>query len=65
MTVQRKLMPKSTSNRFRINPEFYNTFKELAAKNGYTVTGAFEKFKMSAVEFELVFPQANKTEPIY
>jgi len=49
---------------FRFNPQLYASFKELAAKNGYTVTGAFEKFMASAVEYGLVFPSANKTESV-
>ena len=53
-------MPKSRKG-FRFNPQLYSVFKELASKNGYTVTGAFEKFMASAVEFGLVFPSANKT----
>ncbi len=49
---------------FRFNPQLYESFKELTAKNGYTVTGAFEKFMASAVEFGLIFPSANKTESL-
>jgi hypothetical protein len=56
-------MPKARKG-FRLNPQLYNAFKELAAKNGYTVTGAFEKFMASAVEFGLVFPSADKTESV-
>ena len=54
-------MPKSRKG-FRFNPQLYDAFSELAAKNGYTVTGAFEKFMASAVEFGLTFPSAAKTE---
>lgn len=56
-------MPKSRKG-FRLNPQLYNAFKELASKNGYTVTGAFEKFMASAVEFGLVFPSAVKAEHV-
>ena len=49
---------------FRFNPQVYAGFKELATKNGYTVTGAFEKFMTSAVECGLVFPCAGKTEGV-
>jgi hypothetical protein len=34
-------------------------FKDLASKNGYTVTGALERFMADAVEFGLVFPSAK------
>jgi len=47
---------------FRFNPQLYADFKELASKSGYTVTGAFEKFMASAVEFGLVFPSPAKKE---
>lgn len=63
--TEKAFAQKGARTGFRPNPQIYNTFKELAAKNGYTVTCAFEKFKMSAVEFELVFPSANKNEPKY
>jgi len=56
-----RVMPKSRKG-FRLNPQLYGAFKESAAKNGYTVTGAFEKFMASAVEFGLSFPSAVKTE---
>jgi hypothetical protein len=56
-------MPK-VFKAFRFNPQLYACFKELAAKNGYTVTGAFEKFMASAVEFGLIFPSANKAESV-
>jgi hypothetical protein len=52
-------MPK-VFKAFRFNPELYESFKALASKNGYTVTGAFEKFMSSAVEFGLAFPSASK-----
>lgn len=51
-------MPKARKG-FRFNPQLYTTFKELASKNGYTVTGALEKFMADAVEFGLVFPSAK------
>lgn len=53
-------MPKAYRS-FRFNPQVYASFKQLAAKKGYTVTAALEKFMSSAVEFGLVFPSA-KTE---
>jgi hypothetical protein len=53
-------MPKVFKG-FRFNSQLYLSFKELTLKNGYTVTGAFEKFMASAVEYGLVFPSA-KTE---
>ncbi len=51
-------MPKIDKS-FRFNPQTYAGFKELAAKNGYTTTGALEKFMADAVEFGLVFPSAK------
>ena len=56
-------MPK-VFKAFRFNPQLYADFKELASKNGYTVTAAFEKFMECAVEFGLVFPSAAKTENV-
>jgi hypothetical protein len=56
-------MPKASKG-FRFNPQVYASFKELAAKNGYTMTAALEKFMASAVEFGLVFPSAAKTENV-
>lgn len=53
-------MPKMLKA-FRFNPELYQKFKALASENGYTVTGAFEKFMSSALEYGLNFPTANKT----
>ena len=53
-------LPKAYRS-FRFNPQVYVSFKQLAAKKGYTVTAALEKFMSSAVEFGLVFPTA-KTE---
>ena len=32
---------------FRFNPQLYASFKQLAAKNGYTVTATLEKFMAS------------------
>jgi hypothetical protein len=56
-------MPKAFKA-FRFNPQLYMSFKELAAKNGYTVTAAFERFMACAVEYGLVFPCAAKTEGV-
>jgi hypothetical protein len=44
---------------FRLNPQLYADFKETAKKNGYTATGALEKFMAAAVEHGLVFPSAK------
>jgi hypothetical protein len=35
------------------------SFKDLASKNGYTATGALEKFMADAVKFGLVFPSSQ------
>jgi len=51
-------MPK-TNKTFRLNPQTYADFKELARKNGYTATGALEKFMADAVKFGLNFPSAK------
>ena len=51
-------MPKIDKS-FRFNPQTYAGFKELAAKNGYTTTGALEKFMADAVEYGLLFPSAK------
>jgi hypothetical protein len=59
-TERRVFMPKARRG-FRFNPQIYEPFKELAGKNGYTVTAAFEKFMSDAVKFGLAFPSA-KTE---
>jgi hypothetical protein len=56
-------MPKAFKS-FRFNPQLYMGFKELAGKNGYTVTGALEKFMACAVDYGLVFPCAAKTEAV-
>jgi hypothetical protein len=61
--VYTRLMPKVLKS-FKFNPQLYASFKELAAKNGYTVTAALEKFMMGAVEYGLVFPSAVKTEAV-
>ena len=45
---------------FRFDLRIYTGFKELASKNGYTVTGALEKFMADAVKFGLVFPSAKE-----
>lgn len=54
-------MPKPLKS-FRFNPQVYDTFKQLAAKNGYTATAALEKFMETSLEYGLVFPSAAKTE---
>jgi hypothetical protein len=51
-------MPKARKG-FRFNPQIYEDFKDLASKNGYTATGALEKFMADAVKFGLVFPSAK------
>ncbi len=51
-------MPKIDKS-FRFNPQTYANFKELAAKNGYTATGALEKFMADAVKFGLAFPSGK------
>ena len=56
-------MPKAFKA-FRFNPQLYASFKELASKNGYTVTGALEKFMSCAVQYGLVFPSAAKNEDV-
>ena len=56
-----KGMPK-TFKGFRFNAQLYEGFKSLAAKNGYTVTAAFEKFMSSAIEYGLSFPSPVKVE---
>ncbi len=48
-------MPKARKG-FRFNPQIYDTFQELASKNGYTVTAAFEKFMSDAIKYGLSFP---------
>jgi hypothetical protein len=35
-------------------------FRQLASKNGFIVTAAFEKFMASAIDYGLVFPSAVK-----
>jgi hypothetical protein len=49
---------------FRFSAQLYVNFKELVSKNGYTVTGAFEKFMTDALEHGLTFPSATKTENV-
>jgi hypothetical protein len=44
---------------FRFDPQLYTSFKDLASKNGYTATGALEKFMADAVKFGLVFPSSQ------
>jgi len=51
-------MPKARKG-FRFDPQLYMRFKELAGKNGYTVTATLEKFMANAVEFGLVFPSGK------
>jgi hypothetical protein len=58
-----KGMPKVFKG-FRFDSQLYLAFKKLAFENGYTVTGAFEKFMSSAVDFGLAFPSAAKTENV-
>jgi len=41
---------------FKFKPQVYESFKQLTSKNGYTVTGAFEKFMESAIDHGLIFP---------
>lgn len=60
-------MPKGSPKKlkgFRFNAQVYENFKLLAAKSGYTVTGAFEKFMSSSVEFGLSFPSPAKVENV-
>jgi hypothetical protein len=56
-------MPKKIKT-FRFNSQPYESFKELASKNGYTVTSAFEKFMSTSLEYGLVFPSAPKIENV-
>ena len=56
-------MPKVFKG-FRFNSNLYLGFKQLAKKNGSTVTEVFEKFMSSAIEFGLVFPSPAKTENV-
>jgi hypothetical protein len=51
-------MPKARKG-FRFNPQVYEDFRDLASKNGYTVTAALERFMADAVKFGLVFPSAK------
>ena len=51
-------MPKIDKS-FRFNPQVYAAFKELASKNGYTATGALEKFMADAVKYGLPFPSSK------
>jgi hypothetical protein len=53
-------MPKAGKG-FRFNPQLYASFKEIASKNGYTVTAALEKFMQTRVEHGLTFP-ASKSQ---
>jgi len=56
-------MPKMRKS-YRFSPQLYESFKELASKNGYTVTSAFEKFMSNSLEYGLVFPSAPKIENV-
>jgi len=43
---------------FRFPVDVYNSFKKVAGKNGYTVTGAFTRFMMLCADWDmLVFPE--------
>jgi hypothetical protein len=44
---------------FRFDLQVYVAFKDLASKNGYTVTAALEKFMADAVKYGLVFPSSQ------
>jgi hypothetical protein len=58
-------MPKGSPKMFRgfrLNSNLYLSFKDLATKNGYTVTEAFEKFMTNALQYGLIFPSAAKPE---
>ena len=46
-------------NAFRFDPQIYADFKELVAKNWYTMTSALEKFMADSLKFWLVFPSAK------
>lgn len=56
-------MPKIRKG-FRFSPQLYERLKELASKNGYTVTSAFEKFTSKSLEYGLAFPAAPKIENV-
>jgi len=45
---------------FRFDPQIYAGFKELASKNGLTMTSALEKFMADSLKFGLVFPSAKE-----
>ena len=51
-------------NAFRFSPQLYGSFRELASRNGYTVTSAFEKFMSKSLEYGLAFPSAPKIENV-
>ncbi len=60
-------MPKGNPKKFkgfRLNAQLYDDFKTLTAKNGYSVTEAFEKFMTLAIEHGLSFPSDVKTESV-
>ena len=60
-------MPKGLQKKlkgFRFNAQLYEDFKLLAAKNGYAVTAAFEKFMSSSIEFGLSFPSSANVENV-
>jgi hypothetical protein len=47
---------------FRFCPQLYESFRELASKNGYTVTFAFEKFVSNRLNTNLSFCQPRKSK---
>ena len=60
-------MPKGNPKMFkgfRFNSALYTNFKDLAGKNGYTVTETFEKFMSNALSFGLMFPSDAKVKNI-
>jgi hypothetical protein len=42
-------------NGFWSSPQFYESFEELASKNGYTATSAFENFLFRSLEIGLQY----------
>ena len=61
MHPRRETPWRKSTKTFRFNPQVYADFKELAKTNGYTATGALEKFVTDAAKYGLTFPTA-KTE---
>jgi antitoxin component of RelBE/YafQ-DinJ toxin-antitoxin module len=46
---------------FRLDPELYARFKELASRSGLTMTGAFEKFMEACVDAgAITLPTPNR-----